>query len=127
MICASHPTTVGLILIYNNRREVYSLLLRLHQGDCLQGSFYGRNVVCQPGPLNVAPEDRSPENPSFRIIDFGRGQHFRDYLLQHHKTMTEREVINAFKRMKHDEQMSALDRSGFLERGLVQWQKVCPI
>ncbi len=35
--------------------------------------MYERNVLVQPGPLNVPPADRSFSKPSYRIIDFGRG------------------------------------------------------
>ncbi len=42
--------------------------------DIVQGSFYVRNIMCQPGPLTLPPERRSYDTPSFRIIDFGRGK-----------------------------------------------------
>ena len=42
--------------------------------DIVQGSFYVRNIMCQPGPLTEPPEKRSYDTPSFRIIDFGRGK-----------------------------------------------------
>ena len=45
--------------------------------DIVQGSFYVRNVMIQPGPLTAPPSRRSFDTPSFRIIDFGRGQKFR--------------------------------------------------
>jgi hypothetical protein len=83
--------------------------------------------VRQPGPLNVGPEERSLETPSFRVIDFGRGQHFRDYLEADGKGKSKKVAIDEFKRMKHEEQMAALDRSGFIERDLVHWMKVCPV
>ncbi|KAI0704178.1 hypothetical protein C8T65DRAFT_709147 [Cerioporus squamosus] len=41
-----------------------------------QGSFYVRNIMIQPGPLTVPPERRSFTYPSFRLIDFGRGERF---------------------------------------------------
>ena len=50
-----------------------SLLKRLHKANFVQGSMYERNVLVQPGPLNVPPADRSFSEPSYRIIDFGRG------------------------------------------------------
>jgi hypothetical protein len=34
-----------------------------------------RNILRQPGPLTFAPSERSDKTPSFRIIDFGRGEH----------------------------------------------------
>ena len=42
--------------------------------DVYQGSFYVRNIMVQPGPLALPPEQRSYATPSFRIIDYGRGQ-----------------------------------------------------
>ena len=35
--------------------------------------MYERNVLVQPGPLTVPPSNRSLDEPSYRIIDFGRG------------------------------------------------------
>ena len=58
------------------RTECFSLLLRLHHYKITQGSFYVRNIMVQPGPLTVPPEQRSFDCPSFRIIDFGRGRKF---------------------------------------------------
>ena len=55
------------------RTECFSLILRLHHADILQGSFYVRNIMIQPGPLTAPPAERSFETPSFRIIDYGRG------------------------------------------------------
>ena len=60
------------------RSECYSLLFRLHYERFRQGSFYDRNVLVQPGPLTAPPEQRSKKTPSFRIIDFGRGERW-DY------------------------------------------------
>ncbi|KAI0704180.1 hypothetical protein C8T65DRAFT_741144 [Cerioporus squamosus] len=56
----------------DQRTECFSLILRLHHVDIMQGSFYGRNIMCQPDPLTAPPEQRSYDTPSFRIIDFGR-------------------------------------------------------
>ena len=55
------------------------LILRLHHLDIVQGSFYVRNIMIQPGPLSLPPEERSFERPSFRIIDFGRGDDWDTY------------------------------------------------
>ncbi|CAL1710134.1 unnamed protein product [Somion occarium] len=57
----------------DDRSECYSLMLRLHLANFVQGSSYVRNIVVQPGPLTAPPEKRSKKTPSFRIIDFGRG------------------------------------------------------
>jgi hypothetical protein len=35
--------------------------------------MHERNILAQPGPLNLPPADRSFNEPSYRIIDFGRG------------------------------------------------------
>jgi hypothetical protein len=35
--------------------------------------MYKRNVLVQPGPLTVPLANRSLDEPSYRIIDFGRG------------------------------------------------------
>ncbi|KAI0357717.1 hypothetical protein OH77DRAFT_1398151 [Trametes cingulata] len=58
----------------DQRTECFSLILRLHYLEIVQGSFYVRNIMIQPGPLTAPPEKRSYDTPSFRIIDFGRGQ-----------------------------------------------------
>ncbi|RDX52419.1 hypothetical protein OH76DRAFT_1470364 [Lentinus brumalis] len=62
----------------DQRTECFSLLLRLHSlpKPVRQGSFYVRNIMIQPGPLTVPPERRSFAYPSFRLIDFGRGERF---------------------------------------------------
>ena len=49
-------------------------MLRLHHMDIVQGSFYVRNIMIQPGPLSVPQDRRSFDTPSFRVIDFGRGR-----------------------------------------------------
>lgn len=56
------------------RTECFSLILRLNVMNIIQGSFYVRNVMIQPGPLTAPPSLRSFDWPSFRIIDFGRGE-----------------------------------------------------
>ncbi|CDO76773.1 hypothetical protein BN946_scf184978.g2 [Trametes cinnabarina] len=64
----------------DQRTECFSLVLRLHELQIVQGSFYVRNILIQPGPLAVPPKLRTMDNPSFRIIDFGRAQVLRDML-----------------------------------------------
>lgn len=49
-------------------------MLRLHCAGFTQGSWYVRNVLRQPGPLSLPPNERSSSTPSFRVIDFGRGE-----------------------------------------------------
>jgi hypothetical protein len=46
---------------------------RLHEAEFIQGSFYERNILVQPGPLTLPRAKRSLDEPSYRIIDFGRG------------------------------------------------------
>jgi hypothetical protein len=46
---------------------------RLHEANFIQGSFYERNILVQPGPLTLPRAERSLDKPSYRIIDFGRG------------------------------------------------------
>ena len=55
------------------RESIGILLKRLHEAKFVQGSMYERNVLVQPGPLTVPPANRSFNEPSYRIIDFGRG------------------------------------------------------
>lgn len=57
-----------------NSDMVANLFRRLHDAKFYQGSVYPRNVVMQPGPLTLPPAERSYDSPSFRIIDFGRGE-----------------------------------------------------
>ncbi|KAG7442741.1 uncharacterized protein BT62DRAFT_1079115 [Guyanagaster necrorhizus] len=58
----------------DERSECFSLVLRLHHAGFVQNSLYPRNILRQPGPLSVRPSERSLKTPSFRIIDFGRGE-----------------------------------------------------
>jgi hypothetical protein len=53
--------------------EIGRLLNCIHKANFVQGSSYERNVLVQPGPLNQPPANRSLNEPSYRIIDFGRG------------------------------------------------------
>ena len=56
-----------------NRETIAGLFDRLHKARFTQGSPYDRNLLVQPGPLTNPPAERSLDNPSYRIIDFGRG------------------------------------------------------
>ncbi|KAI1792714.1 hypothetical protein LXA43DRAFT_311467 [Ganoderma leucocontextum] len=58
------------------RANCLKLVKRLHAAGFVQNSMYVRNVLVQPGPLCAPPEERSDATPSFRIIDFGRGEVF---------------------------------------------------
>ncbi|KAI0339273.1 hypothetical protein BDW22DRAFT_1400509 [Trametopsis cervina] len=64
----------------DDRTECYAMMRRLHYAGFIQGSFYTRNILTQPGPLTVPPEKRSNKTPSFRVIDFGRGLEFNRYI-----------------------------------------------
>ncbi|KAH9986890.1 hypothetical protein BJV74DRAFT_774470 [Russula compacta] len=55
------------------RKTILALLARLHAAKFVQGSFYQRNILVQPGPLTIPRSERSLNTPSYRIIDFGRG------------------------------------------------------
>lgn len=35
--------------------------------------MFHRNILVQPGPLSMPRANRSLDEPSYRIIDFGRG------------------------------------------------------
>jgi hypothetical protein len=59
-----------------NRDMIAGLFVRLHNAGFTQGSAYLRNIVVQPGPLTSPPAERSFDNPSYRIIDFGRGEFY---------------------------------------------------
>ncbi|KAI0688990.1 hypothetical protein BC835DRAFT_1229317, partial [Cytidiella melzeri] len=59
-------------LTLDQKTECFSLMFRLHLENVVQNSYYVRNILRQPGPLYVAPEERSKDTPSFRVIDFGR-------------------------------------------------------
>ncbi|KAI9511041.1 hypothetical protein F5148DRAFT_436827 [Russula earlei] len=57
-----------------DREKIAALLSHLHDANFVQGSMYKRNIVMQPGPLTLPQTQRSLREPSFRIIDFGRGK-----------------------------------------------------
>ena len=57
-----------------NRDTIVGMFDRLHNARFIQGSTYERNILVQPGPLTQPREERSFDNPSYRLIDFGRGE-----------------------------------------------------
>ncbi|KAI9060029.1 hypothetical protein FKP32DRAFT_1083589 [Trametes sanguinea] len=59
---------------WDQRYEILDLYERLHEAGFVQCSPYMRNMLVQPGPLSAPREQRSMDTPSFRIIDFGRGE-----------------------------------------------------
>ncbi|PIL28844.1 hypothetical protein GSI_08890 [Ganoderma sinense ZZ0214-1] len=89
----------------DERTECFSLLHRLHKLNILQGSPYVRNVLVQPGPLTDPPERRSLATPSFRVVDFGRGEVYAEHA---DMTRSERErARDAFAARIRDEQRAA--------------------
>lgn len=58
------------------RNEVVALILRFNLAGWAHQSVAERNIVVQPGPLNVLSKERKntegPGERSFRLIDFGR-------------------------------------------------------
>ncbi|KAI8989009.1 hypothetical protein BD414DRAFT_485695 [Trametes punicea] len=65
-----HPYSVDT----EDRRKCLDLFRRLHAAGFTQGSAYRRNMLIQPGPLSVPRDERTVDLPSFRLIDFGRGE-----------------------------------------------------
>jgi hypothetical protein len=55
---------------------ISTLLKRLRNASFIQGSRYERNVLVQPGRLNLPRANSSLNKASHRIIDFGRGLGF---------------------------------------------------
>ncbi|TFK88184.1 hypothetical protein K466DRAFT_489487 [Polyporus arcularius HHB13444] len=55
-----------------HQRQCASMLKRFHRAGCFHQTIYGRNILVQPGPLDLPPEKRSATTPSFRMIDLGR-------------------------------------------------------
>lgn len=70
-----------------SRVDCYALINRLHFAGYHHNSVFERNIVVQPGPLTAPPDARSIENPSYRVIDFGRTNCLemwtKDYLRRH--------------------------------------------
>ena len=56
-----------------NRDTIAGLYDRLHNVNFFQGSVDPRNILVQPGPFTCPRAERSFDNPSYRIIDFGGG------------------------------------------------------
>ncbi|KAL7284759.1 hypothetical protein ACG7TL_002066 [Trametes sanguinea] len=82
------------------REEIRDLWGRLHNLGFFHGSPYPRNMLVQPGPLSAPREQRSMDSPSFRIIDFGRGdtvllgcrKHWIDDWIKEEKSRVKREL-----------------------------------
>ncbi|KAI0329815.1 hypothetical protein GY45DRAFT_842045 [Cubamyces sp. BRFM 1775] len=67
---SAHPSVMSL----QEREKCYELFKRLHAGGFVQQSPYQRNILVQPGPLSAPRAERTMDRPSYRIIDFGRGE-----------------------------------------------------
>ncbi|KAH9037968.1 hypothetical protein EDB83DRAFT_2412701 [Lactarius deliciosus] len=59
-----------------NRDIILGMFDRLHNARFTQKSTHRGNVLVQPGPLTHPLAERSLDNPSYRIIDFGRGKYY---------------------------------------------------
>jgi hypothetical protein len=59
-----------------NRETIGAMFNRLHNARFTQGSVHWGNILMQPGPLTNPRAKRSFKTPSFRLIDFGRGEFF---------------------------------------------------
>ncbi|KAI0290149.1 hypothetical protein BC826DRAFT_1028346 [Russula brevipes] len=57
-----------------SRTQMMTLFRHLHGVNVVQGSVYPRNILVQPGPLTLPCARRSLDEPSYRIIDFGRAE-----------------------------------------------------
>jgi len=80
-------------LTLDQKHEALSFIYRFHHIGWVHGSVYVRNILMQPGPLDVPPAERSKKTPSFRLIDFGRSHHYDDT-----------EIGNAFQGDRHMEE-----------------------
>jgi hypothetical protein len=58
----------------NRKTTIVGMFDRLHNARFIQGSIYERNILVQPGLLTQPRAERSLDNPSYRLIDFGRGE-----------------------------------------------------
>lgn len=54
------------------RAQASAMYASLHRAGFLQCSVKRSNIAIQPGPLCLPSVERSYDNPSFRILDFGR-------------------------------------------------------
>ncbi|KAL7284758.1 hypothetical protein ACG7TL_002065 [Trametes sanguinea] len=68
----THTSLTAVLILCSEK--IYHLFERLHEDGFVQYSSFERNMLVQPGPLSVPREQRSMNSPSFRIIDFGRGE-----------------------------------------------------
>ncbi|KAG6877381.1 hypothetical protein C0993_007901 [Termitomyces sp. T159_Od127] len=66
-------------LTHDQKNEALSLIYRFHHAGWAHGSIYPRNIVSQPGPISAPPSQRSRQDQSFRLIDFGRSFQRKDH------------------------------------------------
>ncbi|KAI0658060.1 hypothetical protein C8Q70DRAFT_918034, partial [Cubamyces menziesii] len=62
------------VMSLHEREKCHELFKRLHAGGFVQKSPFERNILVQPGPLSAPRAERTMDRPSYRIIDFGRGE-----------------------------------------------------
>ncbi|KAJ7151192.1 hypothetical protein C8R46DRAFT_1123518 [Mycena filopes] len=67
-------------LTTDQRAILFAFPHSLFREGFMQNSFYVRNILVQPGPLTDPPHQRSIRTPSFRLVDFGRGERLEDLL-----------------------------------------------
>ena len=87
-----HPPVNVQHHIRHTRVEMYSLFCRLHNANICQRSASLCNMVMQPGPLILPPNQRSIVLPSFRVIDFGNGRGKDEDYSEHEKKYARREL-----------------------------------
>ncbi|KAI0634601.1 hypothetical protein C8Q77DRAFT_1056000 [Trametes polyzona] len=61
-------------LKYADRQACWSLVNRLHDAGIAHGAVHARNILVQPGPLNIPRDERTLATPSFRLISLGRAE-----------------------------------------------------
>ncbi|KAI0788420.1 hypothetical protein C8Q75DRAFT_807643 [Abortiporus biennis] len=88
----------------DERAECYSLLMRLHLAEYFHGSFHERNILKKPGPLTKPPSERSLDNPSFRVIDFGRTESFKTRLREELSSIQRYRDVDETEKKKIDNQ-----------------------
>lgn len=106
------------------RSACYSSMLRLHHACFSQNSFYVRNILRQPGPINLPPHMRSDKTPIFRIIDFGRGEHLWTMIrkkLQKQKLMqVQSQIITVLNQECFSKRERERDRREYVTREVVK-------
>lgn len=92
----------------SSRETIVGVFERLHNARFVQKSVYERNILVQPGPLTCPVAERSFNNPSYRLIDFGRGKSYTD----------RKESVSA-----DDDMTDELERARLLTRDGLYWYR----